>query len=73
MTTPVLPAIDTIFGSDVFSRQVMRQRLPKEVFKSLVRTIDHGEPLDPKAADVVAATMKDWAIEHGATHFTHWF
>ena len=73
MTTPVLPAIDTIFGCDVFSRQVMRQRLPKEVFKSLVRTIDHGEPLDPKAADVVAATMKDWAIEHGATHFTHWF
>ncbi|HSC58172.1 MAG TPA: glutamine synthetase III, partial [Gemmatimonadales bacterium] len=73
MTAPVLPSIDTIFGSDVFSRQVMRQRLPKDVFKSLVRTIDHGEPLDPKAADVVAATMKDWAIEHGATHFTHWF
>ncbi|MFI5235991.1 MAG: glutamine synthetase III [Gemmatimonadales bacterium] len=67
------PSIDSIFGIDVFSRQVMRQRLPKEVYKSLVRTIDHGEPLDPKVADVVAATMKDWAIERGATHFTHWF
>ena len=51
----------------------MRQRLPKEVYKSLLRTIDRGEPLDPKVADVVAATMKDWAIENGATHFTHWF
>jgi glutamine synthetase len=51
----------------------MRQRLPKEVFKSLVRTIDGGEPLDAQVADVVAATMKDWAIENGATHFTHWF
>jgi len=62
-----------LFGADVFSRRVMRQRLPKEIFRGLVRTMDHGEPLDPAVADVVAATMKDWAIERGATHFTHWF
>jgi len=65
--------IDSIFGSDVFSRSVMHQRLPKEVYRSLVRTIDRGEPLDPAVADVVAATMKDWAIENGASHYTHWF
>ncbi|MFI5208978.1 MAG: glutamine synthetase III [Gemmatimonadales bacterium] len=65
--------IDEIFGRDVFSTKVMRQRLPKEVFRSLQRTIDKGEPLDPQVANVVAATMKDWAIENGATHFTHWF
>ena len=65
--------IDEIFGADVFSRALMRQRLPKDVYKSLVRTIDHGEPLDPAVADIVAASMKDWAIENGATHFTHWF
>ncbi len=65
--------VDEIFGRDVFSRRLMRQRLPKDVYKSLLRTIDHGEPLDPKVADVVAATMKDWAIENGATHYTHWF
>ena len=65
--------IDSLFARDVFTRRIMRQRLPKEVFRSLVRTIDHGEPLDPQVADVVAATMKDWAIENGATHFTHWF
>ena len=69
--TPV--SLDQTYGSDVFSRRVMQQRLPKEVYKSLLRTIDRGEPLDPKVADVVAATMKDWAIEQGATHFTHWF
>src|SRR5206468_11786264 len=51
----------------------MRQRLPKEVYRSLLRTIDHGEPLDPAVADVVAASMKDWAIENGASHYTHWF
>ncbi len=74
MTTS-LPAerVDSIFGSDVFSRNVMRQRLPKEVYRSLIRTIDRGEPLDPAVADVVAASMKDWAIENGASHYTHWF
>jgi glutamine synthetase len=70
-TTP--PRIDAIFGSDTFSRAIMRQRLPKEVYRSLLRTVDRGEPLDPEVASVVAATMKDWAIENGATHFTHWF
>jgi glutamine synthetase len=65
--------IDAIFGSDTFSRAIMRQRLPKEVYRSLLRTIDRGEGLDPEVASVVAATMKDWAIENGATHFTHWF
>lgn len=72
MTAPI-DRVDQLYGRDVFSRRVMRQRLPKEVFKSLVRTIDGGEPLDAQVADVVAATMKDWAIENGATHFTHWF
>jgi glutamine synthetase len=65
--------IDAIFGADVFSRRVMKQRLPKDVYKSLVRTIDLGDPLDPKVANVVAASMKDWALERGATHYTHWF
>ena len=65
--------VDAIFGADTFSRAIMRQRLPKEVYRSLLRTVDRGEPLDPEVASVVAATMKDWAIENGATHFTHWF
>ena len=71
--TPLPERIDTIFGSDIFSRTTMRQRLPKEVYRSLLRTIDQGEPLDPAVADVVAASMKDWAIENGASHYTHWF
>jgi glutamine synthetase len=65
--------VDGIFGADVFSPALMRQRLPKEVYKSLLRTLDRGEPLDAGVANVVAATMKDWAIENGATHYTHWF
>ncbi|MEO5800130.1 MAG: glutamine synthetase III [Gemmatimonadales bacterium] len=65
--------VDELFGTDTFSRSVMQKRLPKAVYKSLLRTIDHGELLDPKIADIVAATMKDWAVERGATHFTHWF
>ena len=65
--------VDGIFGADVFSPALMRQRLPKEVYKSLLRTLDRGEPLDTGVANVVAATMKDWAIENGATHYTHWF
>lgn len=62
-----------IFGANVFSESVMRTRLPKNVFKSLMRTIGNGEILDPALADVVANAMKDWAIEKGATHFSHWF
>jgi glutamine synthetase len=76
-TTAVpLPApsrLEALYGSDTFSREVMQRRLPKAVYKSLLRTMDHGEPLDPAVADIVAATMKDWAVERGATHFTHWF
>ena len=69
MTAPI-DRIDQVYGTDVFSRRVMRQRLPKEIFKSLIRTIDAGEPLDAQAADLHAATIQDWAIENGATHFT---
>ena len=65
--------MDAIFGVDTFSKHVMQKRLPKAVYKSLLRTIDLGEPLDPRIADIVAASMKDWAVERGATHFTHWF
>ena len=71
--SPSASRVDSIFGADVFSWRLMRQRLPKDVVKSLMRTIELGETLDPQVAGVVAATMKDWAIENGATHFTHWF
>lgn len=66
-------AVETLYASDVFTERVMQQRLPKDVFKRIQRTINHGEPLDAKLADVVAAAMRDWAIENGATHYTHWF
>ena len=65
--------ISDIFASQVFSEDVMRERLPKEVYKSLLNTIAMGKDLDGSIADIVASAMKDWAIEHGATHFTHWF
>ncbi len=65
--------IPALFGSMVFNDDVMRARLPKEVYKSLTRTIATGRTIDPAIADVVANAMKDWAIEKGATHFTHWF
>lgn len=64
---------EQVFGRDVFSERVMRQRLPKEVFKKVQRTIRLGEPLEETVADTVANAMKDWAIEHGATHYSHWF
>jgi glutamine synthetase len=51
----------------------MRARLPKQVFKALQRTVNRGEALDPAAADAVALAMKEWAVERGASHFTHWF
>jgi glutamine synthetase len=63
----------SLFGSNVFNLAVMQTRLPKAVFKSLKRTIDSGAKLDPAAADIVASTMKDWAIEKGATHYAHIF
>ncbi|MEG6612721.1 glutamine synthetase III [Pseudoclostridium thermosuccinogenes] len=62
-----------IFGISVFNDAVMRERLPKAAYKSLKKTIDNGLPLDENIAEVVANAMKDWAIEKGATHFTHWF
>jgi glutamine synthetase len=65
--------VKDLFGSLVFSEDVMRTRLPKPAFKSIQKTIKTGAPLDPTVADAVAAAMKDWAIEHGATHYTHLF
>ncbi|MBQ9112166.1 MAG: glutamine synthetase III [Clostridia bacterium] len=65
--------IPEIFGCMVFSDEVMRERLPKEVYKSLTKTIATGRTIDASIADVVANAMKDWAIEKGATHYTHWF
>jgi glutamine synthetase len=62
-----------IFGSNVFSKAVMQKRLPKPVFKSVMMTIEHSQILDPTVADVVAAAMKDWAMEKGATHYAHVF
>ena len=68
-----LERIPEIFASQVFNEDVMRERLPKDVYKSLLNTIANGKEIDAGIADVVAGAMKDWAIEHGATHFTHWF
>ena len=62
-----------IFGENVFNDAVMRERLPKATYKSVRKTIEEGLPLDPYVAEIVANAMKDWAIEKGATHFTHWF
>jgi glutamine synthetase len=62
-----------LFASNVFSRDVMKERLPKDVYKAVIRTIEAGARLDPKLADVVAVAMKDWAIEKGATHYAHVF
>jgi glutamine synthetase len=62
-----------IYGSNVFNDSVMRQTLPKEIYKSFRQTIEEGLTLDPQVAEVVASVMKDWAINKGATHFTHWF
>ncbi len=65
--------IPELFGSLVFNDRIMRQRLPKDTYKTLKKTIDEGAPLSLDTANVVANAMKDWAIEKGATHFTHWF
>ena len=65
--------INEIFGSNVFNDAVMKERLPKATYKALKKTIEKGTSLEPEVADVVATAMKDWAIEKGATHFTHWF
>jgi glutamine synthetase len=62
-----------VFGSNVFNDRVMKQRLPKEIYRALKETITMGTTLRPDVADVVANAMKDWALEKGATHYTHWF
>jgi glutamine synthetase len=62
-----------VFGENVFNEEVQRQRLPKDVFKKLQATLAHGEPLDPSLANAVANAMREWAMEKGATHYTHWF
>jgi glutamine synthetase len=61
------------FGSLTFNEEVQRARLPKDVFRALRSAIAHAEPIDPSVADIIASALKDWAVEHGATHYTHWF
>ncbi|WP_343277485.1 glutamine synthetase III, partial [Ligaoa zhengdingensis] len=65
--------VPEIFGSLVFNDHVMKERLPKETYKALKRTMEKGKSLDPSIANIVANAMKDWAVEKGVTHFTHWF
>ena len=65
--------VPELFGSMVFNDSVMRERLPKDTYKALRRTMALGKHLDPAIAGVVANAMKDWALEKGATHYTHWF
>ena len=66
-------SVPELFGSRVFNDDVMQERLPRDVYKSLRKTIDEGKDLDLGVANAVASAMKDWAVEQGATHFTHWF
>ncbi len=65
--------VPELFGSNVFNENVMKERLPKAVYKALKKTIQSGNPLDPSLAESVAVAMKDWAIQKGVTHYTHWF
>ena len=65
--------VTELFGCDVFNDAVMEERLPKKVYKELKETIEEGKELSLEIADVVAHEMKEWAIEKGATHFSHWF
>src|SRR5688500_12096913 len=71
-TTPAVRAAD-VFGSLVFNDKLQQERLPKPAYRALRATITRGEPLDAATADAVATALKDWAVEHGATHYTHWF
>ena len=68
-----MAAVPEYFGSMVFDDRVMKANLSAEVYQSLKRTIDQGEKLNIGVANAVAAAIKDWAVAHGATHFTHWF
>lgn len=65
--------IPELFGTMVFNDKTMKERLPKETYKALRKTIKEGKRLDPSVTNIVASVMKDWAVENGATHFTHWF
>jgi len=65
--------VPEMFGVNVFGLEQMRERLPKQAYRSLQSCMERGEELDPQLADLVANEMKVWAVEHGATHFTHWF
>ena len=65
--------LNSLFGSRVFNDSVMKERLPKETYVSLRNTISEGKELDISVANIVANAMKDWAIDNGATHYTHWF
>lgn len=65
--------VPELFGTLVFNDKAMKERLPKETYSALRQTIESGKTLDPALANTIAAVMKDWAIEHGATHYTHWF
>ena len=71
-TAPSKKATDE-FGSLTFNDEAQRARLPKDVYRALRRSIAQSEPVDPSHADIVASALKDWAVEHGATHYTHWF
>ena len=66
-------SISEIFGSNVFSTSVMKERLPKKVFAEVINVMENGGNFSMETADVVANAMKDWAVEKGATHYTHWF
>lgn len=68
-----MKTVPEYFGSLVFDDRVMKATLSASVYKSLRKTIDQGKPLDESVANAVALAMKDWAVSHGATHFTHWF
>ena len=72
MSTELVNVAD-IFGENVFNDTVMQERLPKKIYKNLKKTIEEGKELDLETADVIAHEMKEWAIEKGATHYTHWF
>ncbi|MDH6367110.1 MULTISPECIES: glutamine synthetase III [Breznakia] len=65
--------VTEIFGSKVFDDRCMKAKLPKDIYKKYKATIEEGKPLDPECASTIATAMKDWAIENGATHYTHWF
>jgi glutamine synthetase len=65
--------VPEIFGTYVFNDSVMKERLREDIYYALQKTIHDGKALDPQIADAVAEAMKDWAVERGATHYTHWF